>query len=117
MKKLLITLMVVLGLEAKNYELTYNDLNYIYNYSNKKCEKQDYESKTFYLNKFRTGQILVDNKADTLPGYITSTVGNFNGKEYYHDFASTYGACLLFQEFIILGKEVDPKDYVNRVEK
>jgi hypothetical protein len=71
----------------------------------------------FFLKSFRNGDIIVDAKADTTPGYITTVIGKINGKELEFSFMNTYGACRLFQDYIVNNKKVNPDDYVDMKEK
>ncbi len=119
MKKILIVCMLCFGLvaSAANNKLTFNDLNYVFDYGIDKCKVQEFKFKKFIFEEYNNGNIIVTDKIDALPGYIVLTTGEFNGKERIFTFASTYGACRLFEDYTIRKKDVDPNNYVNMKEK
>ena len=119
MKKILVVCMLCFGLvaNAANNKLAFNDLNYVFDYGIDKCKVQEFKFKKFIFEEYNNGIIIVTNKIDALPGYIVIAAGEFDGKEKTFTFASTYGACKLFEDVVIRKKEVDPKNYVNMKEK
>lgn len=119
MKKILIVCMLCFSLvaSAANNKLVFNDLNYIFDYSINKCSAQDFKSKKFFFEEYNDGTIIVTEKTSALPGYIVATIGEYSGKEKIFTFASTYGACRLFEDYMIKNMDVNPKNYVNMKEK
>ncbi len=119
MKKILIVCMLCFGLSASadNNKLDFNDLWYAFDYGNNKCKAQRFDIKKFIFNEYNNGTIIVTNKIDALPGNIVIAAAEFDGKEKTFTFASTYGACKLFEDAVIRKMDVDPKNYVNMKEK
>ena len=119
MKKILIVCMLCFGLSASadNNKLDFSDLNYVFDYSIDKCKAQEFKFKKFIFEEYNNGTIIVTDKLDVLPGYIVIAAGEFDGKEKTFTFASTYGACKLFEDAVIRKMDVDHKNYVNMKEK
>ena len=119
MKKILIVCMLCFGLSASadNNKLDFSDLNYVFDYSIDKCKAQDFKFKKFIFEEYNNGTIIVTNKIDALPGDIVIAAADFDGKEMTFTFASTYGACRLFEDVVMKKMKVDPKNYVNMKEK
>ena len=119
MKKILIVCMLCFGLSASaaNNNLTFSDLNYVFDYSIDRCKAQEFKFKKFIFEEYNNGTIIVTDKIDALPGYIVITAAEYNGMEKTFTFTSTYGACRLFEDFAIKKMDVDPKNYVNMKEK
>ena len=119
MKKILIVCMLCFGLSvsADNNKLDFSNLNYVFDYSIDKCKAQEFKFKKFIFEEYNNGTIIVTNKIDALPGDIVIAAGEFDGKEKTFTFASTYGACRLFEDVVMKKMKVDPKNYVNMKEK
>ena len=119
MKKILIVCMLCFGLSASadNNKLDFSDLSYTFDYGKNKCTAQEFKMKKFIFEEYNNGTIIVTNKIDALPGNIVIAAAEFDGKEKTFTFASTYGACKLFEDVVIRKKDVDPKNYVNMKEK
>lgn len=119
MKKILIVCMLCIGLSASadNNKLDFSDLNYVFDYGKDKCKAQEFKMKKFIFEEYNNGATIVTNKVKALPGNIVFSAAEFNGKEMTFTFASTYGACKLFEDAVIRKMDVDPKNYVNMKEK
>ena len=110
-------LCVGLSASAANNKLDFSDLNYVFDYGKNNCTTQEFKMKKFIFEEYRLGSWIVTNKIDALPGNIVNAVTELKGKEMNFVFASTYGACRLFEDVVIKKMKVDPKNYVNMKEK
>ena len=118
MKKILIVCMLCIGLSASadNNRLAFSDLNYAFDYGNDKCKALNFDIKKFIFEEYNKGNIIVTDSVKVVPGNIVSAVTEYDGIEKTFMFTSTYGACRFFEDFVIKGKDVDPKNYVNMKE-
>lgn len=105
MKKLLLSLMTVSALFAGDYDINYNEVSYVYNFGNNKCESLKYDMKSYYLGLYRDGNLTVDKKYVNDAGTITTAVGLIKEKELEFVFTNTYGACRLYEDAIIKNME------------
>ena len=118
MKKILIVCMLCIGLSASadNNKLAFSDLNYAFDYGNNKCKALKFDIKKFFFEEYNKGNTIVTDSVKVLPGNIISAAAEFEGIERTFIFTNTYGACRFFEDFIIKGKDVDPKNYVDMKE-
>ena len=110
-------LCVGLSASADNNRLDFSDLSYAFDYSKDKCTALNFEAKKYIFAEYNKGNFIVTNKINGVAGNIVITITEVDGQERSLVSASSYGACRFFEDFIVRGKDVDPKNYINLKEK
>ncbi|OCL82267.1 MULTISPECIES: hypothetical protein [Arcobacteraceae] len=114
MKKSIILSLVLIGssnlLFASNKVYSTN-LEYHYNYGNKKCLKTDFSAKREIMNMLNEGEAYKEDEFFTDAGDIIEITTSKNS---YFSMMTSYGACRLFEDIVIKkmdAKKLDAKTY------
>lgn len=115
MKKLVVIMMLGLSvLFGNDMSIKYSDLNYMYDGSSKKCIPLNLDLKKYVFLKYQEQDMIVLDKLDSVAGITFTAVVEVGGKDLYYGFGSTFGACRLYEDYIIKDmNDLNPEDYKN----
>lgn len=115
MKKLVVIMMLGLSVLFGNaMSIKYSDLNYMYNGASKKCIPLNLDLKKYVFLKYQEQNMIVLDKLDSVAGITFTAVLEVDGKDLYYGFGSTFGACRLYEDYIIKDmNDLNPEDYKN----
>lgn len=110
MKKIVMLLMLGLvgGLFAN--ELTSRNMNYYWNFKQKKCVKTSFDLKKDILKSYQNGWMIIDEKFVNDAGTILVLLTELDGEEVETLVFSNFGVCRLYEDVIFKGLS-EARDY------
>lgn len=102
MKKLVIVMMLGLSIVFGNdMSIKYSDLNYTYSNTAKKCIPVNIDLKKYMYLKYQEKNMIILDKLNSVAGITFTAVADVDGKDLYYGFGSTFGACRIYEDYII----------------